>query len=80
MTRDDPGSWIAPPESEWTESDSLKVGLLVRNNWKMRSAGAEGIGTEPFLVEAIASHRAYMAEKGRLAERRTVKRLAKDAD
>ena len=56
MRLEDSASWIDPPEDEWTEEDSLRVGLLMDNNWKMRSSGADGIGTEPFLVQQIATH------------------------
>lgn len=56
MQRNESQSWIDAPEDQWTEADSLQVGLLARNNWKMRSKGAGGIGTEPFLTEKIANH------------------------
>jgi len=54
MRRDDPKSWTDAPEAQWTEADSLRVGALAQNNWKMRSNG--GIGTESFLIEGIANH------------------------
>ena len=56
MQADDVTSWIDPPEEAWTEADALRVGLLARHNWKMRSSGRLGIGTEDFLVERIAQH------------------------
>ncbi len=56
MRAADVSSWVNPPEKDWTEDDALRVGLLVRNNWKMRSKGPRGIGTEPFLLERIAQH------------------------
>ncbi|MDE0047370.1 MAG: phytanoyl-CoA dioxygenase family protein [bacterium] len=54
LRRDDPDTWTDAPDAEWTEEDALRVGLLAGGNWKMRSR--EGIGTEDFLVEAIANH------------------------
>ena len=59
IQRDDPDTWLDAPDEEWTEEDALRVGLLVRSNWKMRSR--EGIGTEDFLVERIANHPAMRA-------------------
>jgi hypothetical protein len=56
MQRSDSQSWIGAPEDQWTEADSLQVGLLARNNWKIRSKGADGIGAESFLTERIANH------------------------
>jgi len=56
MQRREPSTWIDAPEDEWTEEDSLRVGHLTRNNWKMRSKGPNGIGTEKFLTEGIANH------------------------
>ncbi len=56
MRREDPKTWIGAPEDQWTEEDSLQVGMLARNNWKMRSKGPEGIGTEPFLTDGIVNH------------------------
>ena len=54
IRRDDPTSWIDTPDDRWSEDDSLKVGMLLEGNWKMRSKG--GIGTEPFLIDGIANH------------------------
>ena len=54
LRRDDPDTWIDAPDEKWTEEDALSVGLLTGANWKMRSRN--GIGTEDFLVEAIANH------------------------
>lgn len=54
IRREDPESWTDTPETQWTEADSLAVGALAQNNWKMRSKG--GIGTEPFLTDGIADH------------------------
>ena len=45
IRREDPTSWIDTPDERWSEDDSLKVGMLLEGNWKMRSK--EGIGTEP---------------------------------
>ena len=59
LRRDDPDTWTDAPDAEWTEEDALRVGLLAGGNWKMRSR--EGIGTEDFLVEAIANHSAMRA-------------------
>ena len=56
LQRNDPASWIDAPEAQWTEADVEQVGRLVHSNWKMRSPGAAGIGTEPFLVDRIARH------------------------
>ncbi len=54
MRRDEPNGWTDTPETQWTEADSLRVGALAQNNWKMRSKS--GIGTESFLTDDIASH------------------------
>ena len=59
IRRDDPDTWLDAPDEKWTEEDALRVGLLARSNWKMRSR--EGIGTEGFLVERIANHPAMRA-------------------
>jgi hypothetical protein len=56
IQRDKPNTWIEPPEDQWTEEDSLQVGLLAHNNWKIRSRGPDGIGTEGFLIDNIANH------------------------
>ena len=54
MQREDPESWIDFPNDEWTEADSLQVGMLLEGNWKMRSK--DGIGTEPFLIDGVVNH------------------------
>ncbi|MCY3839217.1 MAG: phytanoyl-CoA dioxygenase family protein [Gammaproteobacteria bacterium] len=56
LRRDDPASWLDSPGEKWTEDDIPRVGRLIHDNWKMRSPGPEGIGTESFLVEGIANH------------------------
>lgn len=56
MSPDDPETWIDPPEDQWQEEDSLRVGLMSRNNWKIRSKGPNGIGTEEFLTSGVANH------------------------
>ena len=55
MKQNNPQTWIEPPENKWTESDSLKVGHLKHRNWKIRSKGSNGLGTEDFLVKNIAN-------------------------
>ena len=52
----DTNTWIDPATDQWTESVSLRVGLLARNNWKLRSKGPDGIGTESFLTDQMANH------------------------
>ena len=54
IARDDPDSWLKKPHEKWTEEDAARVGLLARGNWKIRSRGERGIGTEPVLVNRIA--------------------------
>lgn len=56
LNRDDPKTWIDYPHEKWREQDVDRVGRLHRGNWKMRSRGANGLGTESFLVEQIANH------------------------
>ena len=56
MSRENSKTWVAPADDDWTESDSLKVGMLARDNWKIRSKGPSGIGTEALLVDGIAGH------------------------
>ena len=56
LRRDDPTGWLDSPHEKWTDEDVEQVGRLAHGNWKMRSPGASGIGTEPFLVERIANH------------------------
>ena len=55
MERNNPQTWIEPPEDDWTESDSIKIGHLAHRNWKIRSKGPNGLGTEDFLVKDIAN-------------------------
>lgn len=57
VRRDDPATWLDAPHTRWTSDDADAVGLLTENgNWKMRSRGTTGIGTEPFLVDELANH------------------------
>ena len=56
LRRDDPGTWLEPAAEQWTAADVARVGRFVHGNWKMRSPGPRGIGTEPFLVRRIANH------------------------
>ena len=59
MQRDVSASWLdgaVGAEEQWTEADVERVGRLMHANWKMRSPGTSGIGTEPFLVDRIANH------------------------
>lgn len=56
MRRDDSDTWINPADDDWTEADSLKVGMLARDNWKIRSKGPSGVGTEALLIDEIANH------------------------
>ena len=56
LRRDDPGTWLAIPEGRWTDADVARVGRFVHGNWKLRSPGPRGVGTEPFLVDRIANH------------------------
>ena len=55
MERNNPQTWIEPPEDAWTEQDSLNVGHLAHENWKIRSRESNGLGTEDFLVKNIAN-------------------------
>ena len=55
LHRDEPSGWQQAHE-KWTDEDVARVGRLHHGNWKMRSPGATGIGTEPFLVQRIANH------------------------
>lgn len=61
LQRDDPHTWFAVPPERWTDDDIARVGRFAHGNWKMRSPGPEGIGTEPFLVDRIANHPAIHA-------------------
>ena len=56
LRRNEPQTWLDAAEEQWTDDDVARVGRLIHTNWKMRSPGPSGIGTEPFLVEAIANH------------------------
>lgn len=61
LSRDDAATWLNAPHERWTEEDAKNVGLLARGNWKARSRGKRGIGTEPFLVDGIANNPRMMA-------------------
>ena len=56
IRRDDPATWIDDPTSHWRPEDHSRVGSLMGTNWKMRSRGETGIGTERFLVDELANH------------------------
>ncbi len=56
MARDDPRTWVDYPHEKWLEEYVDQVGRLHRGNWKMRSRGANGLGTQSFLVDRIANH------------------------
>ena len=62
LRRHDPKTWLAAWNgngengSFWRDEDVPRVGRCAHGNWKMRSPGASGIGTEPFLVQGIANH------------------------
>ena len=56
LRRDDPATWLDAPHEKWAEEDIPRVGRLIHGNWKMRSPGPNGVGTEPFLVDRIANH------------------------
>lgn len=56
LRKDDPTTWIDDPASHWQPEDHVRVGSLVGTNWKMRSRGDAGIGTESFLVDQLANH------------------------
>ena len=59
LRREDSDTWINPADADWTEADSLKVGMLARDNWKIRSKGPSGIGTEALLVTESRIIRMY---------------------
>lgn len=61
LRRDEPETWLDAPHERWTDEDVPRVGRLIHGNWKMRSPGRNGIGTEPFLVDRIANHRNMLA-------------------
>ena len=56
LLRDDPATWLDSPDEKWIEDDVPRVGRLSHGNWKMRSPGPKGVGTESFLVDRIANH------------------------
>ena len=56
LLRDDPATWLDSPDAKWRKDDIPRVGRLIYDNWKMRSPGPNGVGTESFLVEGIANH------------------------
>ena len=61
LKKDDPDTWTDSPAKHWTTADHERVGLLYGTNWKMRSRGRNGIGTERFLVDEIANHPVMLA-------------------
>ena len=61
LNREDPDTWIDSPASKWEEDDHEKVGTLHGTNWKMRSRGVGGIGTELFLLDEVANHPAMLS-------------------
>ena len=64
--RDDAETWLRPAHEKWRDEDVPRIGRLAHGNWKMRSRGADGIGTEPFLVRRIANHPNIRAVAARL--------------
>ena len=56
LLRDVPATWLDSPDEKWRKDDIPRVGRLIHDNWKMRSPGPNGVGTESFLVEKIANH------------------------
>ena len=56
LRQDAPETWFDKPTSHWQPEDHVRVGSLVGTNWKMRSRGDRGIGTESFLVDQLANH------------------------
>ena len=56
IRKNDPNTWHDNPTAHWREEDHVRVGSLVGTNWKMRSRGYRGIGTEAFLVDGLANH------------------------
>ena len=56
LRADDPATWLDSPHEKWAEEDIPHVGRLMHDNWKMRSPGPNGVGTESFLVDRIANH------------------------
>ena len=61
LQRDDPATWLDAPDEKWTDEDIPLIGRLTHGNWKMRSPGPNGVGTETFLVDRIARHPNMMA-------------------
>ncbi len=56
ISRDNPETWLNKPHEKWTAQDAEKVGLLARGNWKIRSRGEAGFGTDPILVRRVAGN------------------------
>lgn len=56
LDRNNPDSWTNSPGDKWKEEYHAEMGMLYGTNWKMRSRGPSGIGTEKFLVDEIANH------------------------
>ena len=56
LRKDAPDRWTSEVSEHWTENDRVQVGSMIGSNWKMRSRGIDGIGTEDFLVDDIANH------------------------
>ena len=66
LRRDDAQTWQAAwhgngvgqenGDGPWREEDVPRIGRCIHGNWKLRSPGANGIGTEQFLVDGIANH------------------------
>ena len=76
VNRDDPASWTADPASKWTDELMAELGNFHGTNWKMRSRGPNGIGTEYFLVNEMANHpvmhsvaESFLGGRIKLAER-----------
>lgn len=63
MTESNPDSWLARPHRKWNAEDGLRVGVLSRGSWKMRS---RTIGTEQFMVDATARHPRMVAIAGQM--------------
>lgn len=64
--RDDAETWFHPAHEKWRDEDIPRIGRLAHGNWKMRSPGPQGIGTELFLVQRIANHPNVHAVASRL--------------
>ena len=60
LNRNDPSTWVDSPHKKWTEEDVDSVGRLHNGNWKLRSRGSNGLGTESFLIDGIANHPAIV--------------------